>query len=99
MPGASVCSGEQVERPACNAQNLGRLWPDQTNWDREAVWRAGRCGELLICTRGILKHNWQALTVNVHQLGKGRKHEVPACGATNARPTSDSPADQVAPNP
>jgi hypothetical protein len=89
------CAGagfaEQAERPSCNAQNLGRFWPDQANWDHAAAHRAEYCGQLLIRTRGTWTHRWQPLTVHVKQLGKSRKRPIPGCDASDTA-TSDIPA-------
>ena len=84
----TVCFAEEARRPPCNARNHGRLWPEQANSDRDFAQRAGRCGELLMCTVGVWKYRWQPLTVHVSQLGKGFKRGIPGCGEPNAEAAS-----------
>lgn len=79
----TVCFGEDAWRPPCNARNRGRLWPEQANSDPNAARRAGRCGELLICTPSVWKYHWRPLTVHINKLGKGPKREIPGCGEAN----------------
>jgi hypothetical protein len=91
----SIVSAEHAGRPACNERNVGLFWPDQANWDRQAAKQAVHCGELLLCTRGVWTHSWQAFTVNVTQLGKGPKREIPGCDATHAVVRNDSPTSEI----
>jgi hypothetical protein len=74
---AGAGSAEQAVRPSCNAQNPGRVWRAQANWDRAAAHRAEYDGQLRICTRGTWIHSWQPLTVHISQLGKSRKRPIP----------------------
>jgi hypothetical protein len=91
----TIASAQQAGRPACNERNVGLLWPDQANWDRQAAQRASHCGELQLCTRGVWTHSWQPLTVHVSQLGKGPKREIPGCEATHAAIRDESLAPEI----
>jgi len=79
---ASGISGSDASKPACNAQNMGRFWPEAANHDHAAVNKLARCGELEICTRGPWHYHWQALTVTVDQL-RGVKSKPASCMETS----------------
>lgn len=74
------CFSGEPGKPHCGAKNRGRFWPEQANTDHAFAKLAGHCGELRMCSRGILKYGWQPLTVHISQLGKARKkREIPGC--------------------
>jgi hypothetical protein len=65
-------------KPACNSENIGRMWPEAANHDHKSVGKLARCGELQICTRGAWRYHWQPLTVTIDQLRDGVKSRRPA---------------------
>ena len=77
------CFSEKNGRAPCNVHNRGRLWPDQANTDPVVASKAGRCGQLLMCSLVGFKYDWQPLTVHVSQLGKAHGDAIPGC-AQNA---------------
>jgi hypothetical protein len=92
---AGAGSAEEAAKPACNAHNVGRFWPEEANSDSETAQRAGRCGELLLCTRGVWTYSWQPLTVHINQLGKDPKQPIPGCAATSTRTTGHIPQGEI----
>ncbi len=81
--GSFVCAAAEDSRPACNAVNLGRLWPESANHDPKLRKKMARCGELELCTRGIWRYHWESLTVRLDQLPGGFKLAKPAgCDAS-----------------
>lgn len=67
----------EAGKPACNAENLGRMWPDAANNDRRLFTKLARCGALQVCTRQVWRYRWESPTVTLDQLREG---------ATPARP-------------
>lgn len=59
---------EKASKPACNAQMLGRMWPDAANDDPRLVVKLTRAGELEICTRGPWRYSWKSPTVSIDKL-------------------------------
>ena len=49
-----LCMAVDDFRPVCNSQNQGQMWPEAANHDPKLMASLIRCGELLICVRGIL---------------------------------------------
>ena len=87
-----LCFGADTQRPACNAQTSGRMWPEAANRDHKIVSKLARCGDLLICTRGVWRYHWEPLTVRVDQLRHGSKSKRPA----GCEVTAEVPPDGVA---
>ena len=67
----------EAGRPACNAETLGRMWPDAANYDPRLFTKLARCGALQVCTRQVWRYRWESPTVTVGQLREG---------ATSAKP-------------
>ena len=65
---SSVSSETKASKPACNAQTLGRMWPDAANDDPRLVVKLTRAGELEICTRGPWRYSWKSPTVSIEKL-------------------------------
>ena len=63
--------GAEDPKPACNELTAGKLWPDAANQDAKLRKRLARCGELELCTRGVWRYRWEALTVRLDQLRGG----------------------------
>jgi hypothetical protein len=78
----AACLAEETPRPPCNAETSGWLWPEETRSNRDAIRRAERCGERLVCSRGLWKYHWRPVTVHWSQLGKGPKPAIPGCPET-----------------
>ena len=68
---AATTVAEDDRRPVCDAQNVGRMWPDEANYDPAALNRLARCGQLSICRRGVWHYRWYAPVVRVDQLRDG----------------------------
>jgi hypothetical protein len=74
---ASLCLAQEIRKPACNAKTEGQFWPEEANSSQEAVRRFSQSGELEVCSAAGLKHKWKRLSVNVHDLAKGKKSSSP----------------------
>ena len=61
------CQPPPTPRPACNAANRGRFWPEQANHDPHAIHKLAQSGELELCTLDVWKHRWQKMSVNARQ--------------------------------
>ncbi len=68
-----LCLASQDQKPACNAGNVGRLWPEAANHDPKLLKKMARCGELELCTHGFWRYRWESLTVRLDQL-RGASH-------------------------
>lgn len=55
-------------KPVCNAQTLGRMWPDAANGNPRLMVKLSQAGELEICSRGDWRYGWKSPTVSVTQL-------------------------------
>jgi hypothetical protein len=73
-----LCLAADDTRPACDAENLGRLWPEAANHDPKVRKKMAKCGELQLCTKGIWRYHWESLTVRLDQLRGGSKLPKPA---------------------
>ena len=81
---AALCGATEAVRPACNASNRGRFWPEAANQSGAAAQQAARRGELQMCTIGLWKYRWEALVVAVPRTSKPAtepEHESPASTA------------------
>jgi len=54
------------------------MWPDSANHSPKQLSKLARCGDLAICTRGVWRYRWEALTVRLDQLRGGSKFRKPA---------------------
>lgn len=74
----AVCFAGEVGKPACNAENHGRLWPEAANASPDAARLLSRSGELEMCSLVVWKYRWERLSVNVRDLEKrARKSSLP----------------------
>jgi hypothetical protein len=86
----SVSMAQDGEKPVCNSQIQGQMWPDAANHDRALISRLVRCGELLICVRGTWHYHWEAASVRLDQLGRGAKlKQTPPTGC-EIQPVADN---------
>ena len=69
------------ERPVCSAEIHGSFWPEAANRNGRAARELSHCGALEICTSKGRRYRWQAVTVNVRQLGKMPQQPTAACAA------------------
>jgi hypothetical protein len=70
-------------KPTCNAENLGRLWPEAANNDSKLRQKMARCGELEHCTRhGRRRYYWESLTVRLDQLAGSKLARPAGCEAS-----------------
>jgi hypothetical protein len=69
---ASSATKADAHKPACNAQILGRMWPDAANDNPRLVVQLTRAGELEICTRGPWRYSWKSPTVSLEKLRTSR---------------------------
>ena len=75
-----VISIPEADKPACNAENLGRMWPDAANSDPRLFTKLARCGALQVCTRQVWRYRWESPTVTLGQLRQGARPARPgAC--------------------
>ena len=88
----TLCLAADISKPACNAQNYGRMWPDAANHNPKMLTKLSQCGELEICTRPGVRYRWESLTVRVDQLRRGKKKlDKPArCEASVIEEIADS---------
>ena len=77
---STLCLADDISKPACNAQNYGRMWPDAANHDPKMLTKLSQCGELQICTRPGFRYRWESLTVRVDQLRRGKKKPATPAG-------------------
>jgi hypothetical protein len=63
------------ERPACNADTVGLMWPNEANLDPQALYRLSRAGELWLCTKHPWRYKWEKPSVSVAQLKKEREEK------------------------
>jgi hypothetical protein len=73
-----VCLGADDPKPACTERLAGQLWPEAANRDPLLRKKMARCGELEMCTRGLWRYHWEALTVRLDQLRGGSQLHKPA---------------------
>ena len=61
----AYCFAQQPEKPPCNAQNRGKLWPEGNA--RTA------CTGIEMCTMNVWKYRWEPVTLSVSRLAKDPK--------------------------
>jgi hypothetical protein len=69
--GAMAFAG-QPRKPACNAKVQGQFWPTEANTDRQVKHELYQSGELEMCSLVVWKYKWKRISVNVHELLKGK---------------------------
>src|ERR1700733_4820090 len=74
----AMCFAGVNGKPACNARNQGRFWPDEANSNHDAARRLYQSGELEMCSCIVWKYRWEHISVNVRDLGPAKR----AAGAT-----------------
>lgn len=52
-----------AERPRYDRNRQGQLWPEEANVKSSARNRAAKCGQLLMCTEGAWKLDWEPVSV------------------------------------
>ena len=65
-----ACLGADDSRPACSSHNQGQLWPAAANHDSKLMSHLMRCGELLICVRGVWHYHWESPSIRLDQLAR-----------------------------
>jgi len=73
--GASTVLCLAEDRPPCNSENVGEMWPETANHDHKEVVRLARCGQLQMCVQHGKKFRWESLTVRIDQLRDPAKLE------------------------
>jgi hypothetical protein len=68
----ALCFAGDEAKPACNAKNRGKFWPEEANADRIAAQRLYAQGELEMCSQAVWKYRWQHLSIDVHALAQGQ---------------------------
>jgi len=89
---------EDGERPVCNPQIQGHMWPDAANHDRSLISRLARCGELLICVRGTWHYHWEAASVRIDQLGRAAKSKHSPPSGCEVQPVANNTTAIPAPS-
>jgi hypothetical protein len=89
---STLCLADDISKPACNAQNYGRMWPDAANHNPKLMTKLSQCGELQFCSHRGRRYRWESLTVRVDQLWRGKeKLAIPArCEASRIEEIADS---------
>ncbi|HYL73641.1 MAG TPA: hypothetical protein VEU96_05520 [Bryobacteraceae bacterium] len=64
---------EEAQKPACSAKTLGQFWPEDANVSRDAARQFYQSGELEMCSMVVWKYKWKHISVNVRDLGKGKR--------------------------
>jgi hypothetical protein len=65
---SSLPTPAPAAKPSCNAQTLGRMWPDAANGNPRLMVKLSRGGDLEICTHGDWRYGWKSPTVSLTQL-------------------------------
>ncbi|HEV8039626.1 MAG TPA: hypothetical protein VGP62_12235 [Bryobacteraceae bacterium] len=91
-----LCLASDDLKPACDAGNAGRLWPDAANHDSRLRKKFSRCGELEICKHGRIHYRWQSVTVRLDQLRGGS--QLPKPSACEAPPDAAQEENHVGPS-
>jgi hypothetical protein len=71
-------------KPACNAANHGRFWPQAANASPAAARNFYRCGALEMCSATNRHYRWMPVSVHVTQAGRKHPAPTPACLAPGA---------------
>ena len=67
-PHAEPAPSAQTERPSCNRETLGLMWPALANDDPALAKRFAREGQLEVCRWGPWRFSWASPTVHIRQL-------------------------------
>ena len=83
---------DQAQKPACNAQNHGTLWPEHISGHDHVP--------IEMCSVRLWKYKWRLLTIDVSDLVKGAKprHSKGTLASASTR-TSAAPPLSVKPAP
>lgn len=81
-----VCFGADDARPQCSARNQGQLWPEAANHDSKLMSHLMRCGELLICVRGVWHYHWEAPSIRLDQLARHSKSAADESKTAKSKP-------------
>ena len=63
-------------RPACDADTVGLMWPNEANLSAAALHRLARNGELWICSKAPWRYKWERPSISVSQLKKEREEKA-----------------------
>ncbi len=63
------------ERPVCDADTVGLMWPNEANLSPQALHRLARTGELWLCARHPWRYQWERPSVSLDQLKKERERK------------------------
>ena len=85
LMGSLCCAQDgQAQKPACNAENHGMLWPEHISGHDQVP--------VEMCSVHLWKYKWRPLTVDVSDLVKGaRSRASKGTLAAAARPASTPP--------
>ena len=56
-----------LNKPVCDKQTHGQMWPALANSDRRALLVLAQSGELEMCMASGRRYRWQHPTVHIHQ--------------------------------
>jgi len=80
-----------AERPACNAANRGKVWPETSTRDA--------CHPTVLCTLNVFRYRWEPMTVSYSQLAKHSKTKPPCESNATAATATAAPAASPTPEP
>ncbi len=63
------------ERPVCDADTVGLMWPNEANLSPLALHKLARTGQLWLCIRHPSRYKWDKPSVSVSQLKKEREEK------------------------
>lgn len=66
---------EPAERPTCDADTVGLMWPNEANLSPAALHKLAKQGDLWLCTRAPWRYKWQRPAVSVSQLKKEQEEK------------------------
>jgi hypothetical protein len=64
------------ERPVCDADTVGLMWPNEANLNPQALHKYARSGELWLCSKQPWRYRWERPSVSVSQLKKEREEKT-----------------------
>jgi len=89
-----MCCAGQTRKPVCNASNHGQFWPVEANTSHDALRELYQRGELEMCSLVVWRHRWEHISVNVHDLAKGR-HPLTSSQVEQAPKKADAAAGSL----
>jgi hypothetical protein len=63
------------ERPVCDADTVGLMWPNEANLNPQALQKLAKSGELWLCTKHPWRYKWEKPAVHFAQLKKEREEK------------------------